>query len=63
VSDGALRQLDALRGRALALGLLGLGACGLGLLVHPEQVFRSWLFAFIFWITLSGPSRGIRSLP
>jgi hypothetical protein len=50
VSTGAVQRLDALRGRAFALGLLGLAACGLGLFTSPAQFFRSWLFAFLFWL-------------
>jgi hypothetical protein len=42
--------LETLRQRALAAGLLGLAFCGLGLLLDPGQFFRSWLFAFLFWL-------------
>jgi hypothetical protein len=50
MSGGALQRLDTLRGRGLALGLAGLAACGLGLFLSPGQFFRSWLFAFLFWL-------------
>jgi len=41
-------QLEALRQRGLALGMLGLAAAALGGLTSPPQFFRSWLFAFLF---------------
>jgi len=46
-------QLDTLRRRGLALGVLGLAACGLGALPSPEQFFRSWLFALLFWLGIA----------
>jgi hypothetical protein len=38
---------------ALAIGLVTLGACVGGALKDPDQFFRSYLFAFVFWNGLS----------
>ena len=43
-------EVGRVRQRALAVGLVGLALCGVGLFVDRGQVFRSWLFAFLFWI-------------
>ena len=49
---GAIRlpQFDAVRRRALIIGLLGLVVSFPGLLRNPQQFFRSYLLAFVFWI-------------
>jgi hypothetical protein len=52
-------EVERVRGKALAVGLGGVALCGLGLLVDPGQVFRSWLFAFLFW---SGVAVGCLSI-
>lgn len=49
-AQAPVAALETLRQRALAVGLLGLGSCGVGLLLRPGQFFRSWLFAFLFWL-------------
>lgn len=38
---------------ALAVGVIGLGLAGVGALASPQQFFRSYLFAFLFWCGLS----------
>jgi hypothetical protein len=45
-----IAALDRLERRSLALGVPGLVACGVGLMIAPAQFFRSWLFAFVFWV-------------
>jgi hypothetical protein len=45
--------VEALRGRALVVGLAGLAVSGVGLLASPAQFFRSWLFAFLFWLGIA----------
>jgi hypothetical protein len=43
-------SIDRLRGRALAVGAAGLLATVAGGLAAPDQFFRSYLFAFLFWV-------------
>ena len=37
----------------LAIGVVALGACALGAVARPEQFYRSYLLAFVFWNGLS----------
>jgi hypothetical protein len=53
------RELGLARQRALVVGMLGLVLCAAGALVDRAQLFRSWLFAFVFW---SGLGIGCMSL-
>src|SRR5215831_13299876 len=39
-----------LQHRALLVGLVAMGLCVIGYLVHPEQFFRSYLMAYLFWL-------------
>jgi hypothetical protein len=41
--------LDGLQKGALGAGALGLLLCALGFFTHAEQLYRSWLFGFLFW--------------
>ncbi|HEX8833168.1 MAG TPA: hypothetical protein VF719_03150, partial [Abditibacteriaceae bacterium] len=50
VMDQLRPKLDSLRKVALPAGVLGLIVCGIGAVVDPTQFFRSWLFAFLFWL-------------
>lgn len=43
-------EVERVRQRALVLGLVGLLACAAGFFLDRGQLFRSWLFAFLFWI-------------
>src|SRR5439155_25539185 len=36
--------------RCLIAGGAGVALCALGALLDPAQFFRSWLFAFVFWL-------------
>jgi hypothetical protein len=38
---------------ALAVGAAGLALCALGWLVSPDQFFRSYLMAYVFWVGLA----------
>jgi hypothetical protein len=38
---------------ALVVGLAGLALSAVGWLVAPEQFFRSYLFAWVFWVGLA----------
>src|SRR5215470_15830537 len=41
------------RGRALIAGAVGLLLCGIGVIVSPEQFFRAYLMAYLFWLGVS----------
>lgn len=43
-------QLDRLQQGAIAVGVLGTLLCVAGAFSSPEQFFRSYLFAFLFWV-------------
>lgn len=43
-------QVGRLQQRALAAGVLGLVACGVGGFADPAQFFRSYLFAYLYWM-------------
>ncbi|HEY7113556.1 MAG TPA: hypothetical protein VIA45_11550 [Thermoanaerobaculia bacterium] len=43
------RALPRVGRRALAIGLIALAACAAGAFLAPEQFFRSYLFAWVFW--------------
>jgi hypothetical protein len=45
--------VERLERRALPVAGLGLLACGIGLLTNPDQFYRSWLFAFLYWTGMS----------
>ena len=64
-----MRSEDELRRRigrgawiALAVGLLGLLACAAGWVVARPQLFRSWLWAFLFWTGLGVGCAGVAML-
>jgi hypothetical protein len=46
-------SVDRLERRALPVAGLGLLVCAVGLLTNPDQFYRSWLFAFLFWMGMS----------
>jgi hypothetical protein len=41
--------LDRLQKGALGAGVVGLVLCAVGFFVSAEQLYRSWLFGFLFW--------------
>jgi hypothetical protein len=43
---------------SLATGVAALAACAIGFAFWPQQVFRSYLFAYLFWLSI-----GLGSLP
>ena len=45
--------LDALRSRALRIGIAGLVVCALGFVVAREHFFRAWLIGFLLWLGVS----------
>jgi hypothetical protein len=51
-SATVLPRLFRLRRRALLVGVIGAGLCGLGYFLHPTQFFRSYLMAYIFWLDI-----------
>jgi hypothetical protein len=48
-SLGADHPLRRVQRGGLIVGLVALGVCGLAALVSPEQFFRSYLIAYLFW--------------
>ncbi|HET6372603.1 MAG TPA: hypothetical protein VFG76_04815 [Candidatus Polarisedimenticolia bacterium] len=42
--------LAGMRGKTLAVGLFGLGLTAIGAVFGPDQFFRSYLFAYMFWL-------------
>jgi hypothetical protein len=46
-------SVERLERRALPVAGLGLLACAIGLLTNPDQLYRSWLLAFLYWSGLS----------
>jgi hypothetical protein len=46
-------DLDALRNRALRIGIAGLVVCGIGFVVAREHFFRAWLIGFLLWLGIS----------
>ena len=52
-------QLDRIQHTSLIAGAIGLGLCLVGAFLSPEQFFRSYLFAYLFWIGIALGSFGI----
>jgi hypothetical protein len=46
-------DLDSLRSRALIAGIVGLVACGIGLLVDRDHFFRAWLVAYLLFLGIA----------
>jgi hypothetical protein len=55
-------QLDRISSQVYLGGLAGLAVCGAGALLWPEQFFRSYLFAFLFWAGIALGSLAILML-
>ena len=49
----------ALRRRAGLAALVGVPLLGIGFAVRPAEAMRSYLFAFVFWISVSAGSLGV----
>lgn len=52
VGDGIPPELARYRIVALVVGLIGLGLFALGFLGDPGHAYRSWMFAWIFWLAI-----------
>lgn len=52
-------QLDRLQRQSLAVGVVGLLLCMVGGWPNPEQFFRSYLLAYVFWVGISLGSLGV----
>jgi len=46
-------QLDLLQKRSLIVGIAALVLCGGGVFLSPEQFFRSYLLAYVFWLGIA----------
>lgn len=51
--NGMTVKLSRLKALGLAFGILGLAGCCLGYVFNRGPLFVSWLFAFLFWTSLS----------
>src|SRR5215813_11827992 len=45
-------QIRSFRAPFLWTGIAGLVACAIGLIFWPQQFFRSYLFAYLFWMSI-----------
>jgi len=54
--------LARLRGIGIGLAVVGGAACAVGAFTDPEQFFRSWLPAWIFWLQIALGSLGLAML-
>ena len=52
-------RFDAIRSRALPIGLAGLGISLAGALIHPSGFFPAYVAAFLFWTSVSLASIGL----
>ncbi len=52
-------RVDQLQRGALVAGALGVAACGFGLFTQPQQFFRSYLVAFLFWVGIAVGALGV----
>ena len=43
-------RIDLIERRGLALGVVALALSGVGAFLSPDQFFRSYLFAYLFWV-------------
>jgi hypothetical protein len=46
-------DLEAVRSRALRIGIAGLVVCAIGFVVAREHFFRAWLIGFLLWLGIS----------
>src|SRR5215510_2661517 len=46
-------HLDQFQQRSLTVGVVSLVLCGGGALLSPEQFFRSYLLAYLFWVGIA----------
>src|SRR5205814_4640481 len=45
-------EISRFRGRFLWLGIVGIAGCIIGFAFSPQQFFRSYLFAYLFWMSI-----------
>src|SRR5438552_8976232 len=45
-------EISRFRGRFLSLGIVGITGCIIGFAFSPQQFFRSYLFAYLFWMSI-----------
>lgn len=61
-SQATSRALRRIRWPALAAGAVGLALCAFGAYDSPEQFFPSYLFAYLFWLSITLGSLAILML-
>jgi len=52
-------DIDARRSRALVAGIVGLVACAIGFVVDRDHFFRSWLIAYLLFLSIALGSMGL----
>lgn len=52
-------DLDAVRGRALQVGIAGLVVCAIGFAVARDHFYRAWLIGSLLWLSVSLGSMGL----
>ncbi len=55
-------QFDRVQRSALVIGIVGLLVCLIGVFVDRDQFFRSYLFAYLFWLGMALGSLGVLML-
>jgi hypothetical protein len=55
-------DFDRIQRSALVVGVIGLLVCVIGVFVDRDQFFRSYLFAYLFWLGLALGSLGVLML-
>jgi len=55
-------RLNRLQGAALLAGVVGLGLCAFGAFLDSAQFYRSYLLAYLFWVSFALGSLGITML-
>ena len=51
-SEALKPHLNSLQKRFLIIGLLGIAIAGAGQFMYPKDFFKSYLLAFVFWVSL-----------
>jgi hypothetical protein len=52
-TESTRRDFDVFQRRSLVVGITALAACAAGAVASPEQFFRSYLLAYLFWIGIA----------
>src|ERR1700740_1548681 len=50
--EPAPNPIDRFGSHFLWAGVIGISACAVGFAISPQQFFRSYLFAYLFWLSI-----------